>query len=67
MQLSVELVLAIAGTIISAQSAAIVWLAKQLVHCWEARADSDQRGLETARTGAAQTERAVRAGRELTR
>jgi len=65
MQISPEVVIGLVSAVVSAQAMAIAWLAKQLVSCYVARVDSQERALDVARRGKDQTERALRAGLDL--
>lgn len=67
MTISTEVVIAVVTGLLGAQASAIVWLARKLVECYEDRVEAQERALGMARTGTQQTERAVRAGRELAR
>lgn len=65
MQISPEVVIGLVSAVVTAQAGAIVWLAKQLVSCYLARIEGQERALDLARRGKNQTERAIRAGAAL--
>lgn len=67
MTISTEVVIAVVTGLLGAQASAIVWLAHKLVDCYADRIAAQEEALGVARQGAHQTERAVRAGRELAR
>ena len=66
MQISTEIFIALVSSIVVAQSTAIVWLTKQMIACYISRLDAQEKALELARRGKDQTERAVRAAKDLT-
>lgn len=65
MQISPEVVIALVTAIVGAQASAIVWLTKQLIGCYVTQVEAQGKALELARRGKDQTERAVRAAKDL--
>lgn len=65
MQISAEIAIGLVSAVVTAQAGAIVWLAKQLVSCYTARVESQERALDVARRGKSQTERLVRVAEDL--